>query len=471
MTSPTTIAARRYSDLHPGYDLVAAIDAAVPYSWLNLDLLVHESKRLPVVDEFVLRLCQQGVTTISGVAAVLGLDDEVVRSSVAGQLSQENIDYRPIHRPGQAPDRAIALTPDGVRAVTTLQTAAPSRVDLGWAFDRLAWAPVARPNSELMSRGDVAARSLVPLPSVHTRDVGVGDVAPRALNTLLSESGQDDVARARRSGRGALEVLSVESIARQPRRWLPVVLLVFAAADIDDVRLSVVVDDLDSRVHGQALLNAGGAGALGITVLPAIGEPELPPDLKAQRTPHGTVRGLQRRADSPPPDGAAVKPGDDDSATARAELAALTVRSVPVFEHPELLTYALDHAHRRFLLYAPRLGDAVITDDFVTRLEKMLRRRGMIATIVHGFGDSASDSRARDRLTQLAGKRSNFNIVEVTGPHHHALIFDDTWVNTSFDWLSYQGGVSRAFRREEGTLIRADVVEERYRHYLSVANR
>lgn len=468
MTDAATIAARRYSELHAGYDLVAAIDAAIPYSWLALDLLVHESRRLPVVDEFVLRLCQQGVTTISSIAAVLGLDEDVVRDSVASQLSQENIDYRPIEHAGRQTDRGISLTADGVRTVTTLQTTAPSRVDLGWAFDRLTWTPVSRPNSELVNRADVAARGMVQLPSSNTRDVAVGDVAPRTLNKLLDESGRDEAERSRRSG--MLEVLSVETISRQPRRWLPVVLLVFTAADFDDVRLSVVVDDLDSKPHGHALLKAGGADKLGITVAPPTGEPELPPNLLALRTPYDTVRGLQRRADSPPPGGTA-ETTDDDSATARAELAALTVRSVPAFEHPELLNYALEHTHRRFLLFAPLLDDAVVTDDLVAKFEKMLRRRGVTATIVYGFGerDNTHDAGALDCLTQLTRRFSNLTVFEVSSPQHHALIFDDTWVNTSFDWLSYRGEGPRTFRREEGTLIRAEVVNDRYRHYLSQA--
>jgi predicted phosphohydrolase len=48
------------------------------------------------------------------------------------------------------------------------------------------------------------------------------------------------------------------------------------------------------------------------------------------------------------------------------------------------------------------------------------------------------------------------------------LIFDDTWINSSFDWLSFRGGPERIYRREEGTLIRAtDVVNEKYSEVLA----
>ncbi|UVS78421.1 hypothetical protein Actkin_02154 [Actinokineospora sp. UTMC 2448] len=165
------------------------------------------------------------------------------------------------------------------------------------------------------------------------------------------------------------------------------------------------------------------------------------------------VRGLQRRADTPPP---APEPGttaaDDDSATARAELAALTV---PSFEHPEHLATALADARRHFLLVTPHLRTAVITDVLIGRLKNLLRRRDMTARIAFGLGRSDHDPEALNRLQRLADTHHNLTLVRVDEPLPHDLIYDDTWVNTSFDWLSYRGGPARVYRREEGTLIRA----------------
>lgn len=33
------------------------------------------------------------------------------------------------------------------------------------------------------------------------------------------------------------------------------------------------------------------------------------------------------------------------------------------------------------------------------------------------------------------------------------LIFDDNWVTTSFNWLSFKGDPNRTYRMEEGTLV------------------
>lgn len=462
MTDSTVIAARRYSEQHPGYQLVTAVEAAIPFSWLTLEVLAQQRKPLPVVDEFVLRFCQQGVDTIPGVAGVLGIGEDAVVAAVARRLSDEHLDYRPDPRQADLGARHISLTRAGNAAVTDLQTTTPQRVDHFQAFDRLLWAPATRKSSELPSRADIAAREMLVLPAARTRDVNTDEVTPRAINKFLAaDDPQPGRAGRKPGGSELIEVLAVEAVTRQRLRYLPVVLLVFAAVDFDDVRLTVVVDDMISNSHDQALAAAGGADGLKITVEPPLGEPALPPQLLAQRASHDAVLGLQRRADTPAPGTAP----DEDSATARAELAAFTVRSVPSFEHPELLTTALASARRRFLLITSHLRDAVVTEELINQLEVMLRRRGLVARIAYGLGrpDSEHDAGALARLTRLAETHHNLILVRIDDNHPHDLIFDDTWVNTSFGWLSFRGGRNRVYRREEGTLIRSvEAVDERH---------
>lgn len=61
---------------------------------------------------------------------------------------------------------------------------------------------------------------------------------------------------------------------------------------------------------------------------------------------------------------------------------------MPLFEHRELLTTALETARTRFLLAAPFIRDAVVTGDFLAKLEIMLRRSGLVAHIGYGLGSS-----------------------------------------------------------------------------------
>jgi hypothetical protein len=51
--------------------------------------------------------------------------------------------------------------------------------------------------------------------------------------------------------------------------------------------------------------------------------------------------------------------------------------------------------------------------------------------------------------------------------HAKILIHDETWISTSFNWLSFRGDSDRTYRMEEGTLVnisaRVDKEYERYR--------
>ncbi|MBF6336839.1 hypothetical protein IU450_13185 [Nocardia abscessus] len=476
MTDPTVTAARRYSELHSGFHLVAAVEAAIPISWLTLDLVALERKPLPVVDEFVLRLCQQGVNTIPDIAAVLGIEDDVVRNAVAGQLSAETLDYSLVHQLQRRGVPTIRLTAAGEKSVVELGTTTPQRVEQHYAFDRLRWIPTEHTKADVITRDEAQTAGAVLLPTSHTREVTAQDVSPRTLNTLITDSEIDReraVAPARNTRASALlEILAVEAVTRQPRRYLPAVLLVFSAIDFQEVRLSVVVDDLVSEQHGQALLKAGGTDNLGIIVVDPVGEPELPAELVAQRAPYNTVRGLQRRADNTVPGGSALSADApaSDSATARAELSALTVRAVPVFEHREFLAHALRETRRRLLLVTPHIHDAVIDTEFCSQLETLLRRRRFVAHIAYGSSqfDREHGKKAINRLSKLGERFSNLTVIRLEDPRPPCFIFDDSWINSSFGWLSFRGGPERIYRREEGTLIRAtDVVNDKYSEVLS----
>lgn len=152
-------------------------------------------------------------------------------------------------------------------------------------------------------------------------------------------------------------------------------------------------------------------------------------------------------------------------ATARAELSALTVRAVPVFEHRELLAHSLRDTRQRFLMVTPHIHDAVVDPDFVAQLEILLRRRGFVAHIACGPNQSDQEhcDGAVDRLSRLGERYSNLSEIRLSDSRPPCLIFDDTWINSSSDWLSFRVGPERIYRREEGTLIRAtSVVNEEY---------
>jgi hypothetical protein len=57
-------------------------------------------------------------------------------------------------------------------------------------------------------------------------------------------------------------------------------------------------------------------------------------------------------------------------------------------------------------------------------------------------------------------------LAHIPSPQPNVLIFDDTWVNSGFDWLSFRDQPTRTYRPEEGTLVRDKAhVDEQYNRY------
>jgi phosphatidylserine/phosphatidylglycerophosphate/cardiolipin synthase-like enzyme len=219
----------------------------------------------------------------------------------------------------------------------------------------------------------------------------------------------------------------------------------------------------------------GGAEKLGIHVAPASPRPTLPPELEAIRVGKDEVMALRdttisRRLQAEQANAAAIAQSVPTS-TAEESLIQIPVRSVSVFEHRELLKEALESARRRILLISPWIKSGVVNKEFVARLERRLRA-GTVVHIAYGFGknDSGSDSEALSRLNNLQKRfPARFTFARLANTHAKILIFDDKWISTSFNWLSFSGDPGRAYRMEEGTLVQIPAqVTSAYDRYLAI---
>ena len=91
--------------------------------------------------------------------------------------------------------------------------------------------------------------------------------------------------------------------------------------------------------------------------------------------------------------------------------------------------------------------------------------------MAHDIGDnnSGSDAWTLDRLAKLASRYKNLDFARLRNTHAKILIFDDNWISTSFNWLSFRGDHDRTYRMEEGTLVTvAERVEKEYNRYVKI---
>lgn len=215
--------------------------------------------------------------------------------------------------------------------------------------------------------------------------------------------------------------------------------------------------------HGLALAKIDAVQQLGLSVDEPEPRPILDEDLEQQRIDQAAVDEVISAS--------AADPANTDNQP--AVVREMPVRAFGVFEHADLLVDALESATRRLLIVSPWVRSAVVTTDFLAKLERRLKA-GVEVTIAHGIGDddSGSDEFALQRLANLAARyRRNFTFARLRNTHAKILIFDGQWVSTSFNWLSFRGDPERTYRMEEGTLVqipsRVDEAYDRYRKLIA----
>lgn len=417
MTDQFRIFQRRFGDSRPGLHLIAAEDAAIPVTVLRADVLAQEKKELPITEEFTLRFVSLGLNTPEEIAAYLGLDAGHVVEAAAAQVGEGHLRRRDT-------DSSLALTQQGLEVARTLAATQPVLRQLPVSFDRLTWALTDYSERSLVTKRQAVEEGMIILPATKNARIGLDDVTPSGFNSLFR--------------RDRLQVLRIHKVSIQKHRYLPVKLLVYGDPSRREVELAVCLEDDLATEHGLALARIDAVQALGISLAEADPRPILEEELESQRTDAGEGEDAE----------VAVPPVDEASGFTSM------VRSVSVFEHADLLALALESAQSRILIVSPWVRSAVVTTDFVAKVEQRLRA-GVHVTIAHGYGDDdrGSDDAALRRLENLADRYDHFDFVRLKNTHAKILIFDGQWVSTSFNWLSFRGDPARTYRMEEGTLV------------------
>ncbi|MGW0886140.1 phospholipase D-like domain-containing protein [Streptomyces sp. NPDC002671] len=455
--SPDSLLAVRFQNARPGLELVAVIDAALPIALVTADVLAQDSKRLPLLQEFVLRLVDNKVASEKTIAGVLGLSERMVDQTVAELFSSDDLTWTRTTPRDSTPTRALRLTDRGRKTAHEMAAITPVRVNQPLVYDRMLWKARPHERRTAIPKGQAQDEHMIMLPAAHGGPVEDSDISAADITALLRESGNTD-----------REVLQVKGITQaKAKRVIPVKLLVYADPDRTDIQLGVVVDGELSHPHELALIAHGGANALNITVEPPPERPVLEPELEQSRIPLEEV--TQKRAEQAAFQLGAASPVP--SAPALPEPVANEIRAIGVFEHPEILDEALTQARSRILIISPWIKNAIITTDFLSKLENRLSR-GVKVDIAYGYeeNDTKTDPAAVHKLNNLAARyRDKFAFTRLKSTHAKVLVYDDVWVTTSFNWLSFKGDPDRTYRMEEGSLVRnRQIADTHYTRYLEL---
>jgi hypothetical protein len=360
--------------------------------------------------------------------------------------------------PAGGAGRTLRLLASGTRAVEELLEIAPEEVDVWFSFDRLLWSPSQVQPAQLLQPRDVREMDLLQVKPKKLARPDIDDLPVSRVDRAVKAS--------MRSSLGEADVLVVKRVDRAEQKFLPCHVLIYESLDGRDHALEIAVDGRIDPAIGAAVDALGGSEYLGLSFSSPVPRDEREAAVVLESVPASLgpvmsleeVDSLRRETVSPsnPEDQLPeVRDAPLSPATRPPALDAAQIRNIDTFEHPNYLKEACRSARRRLLVTSAWVRNAVVNKTFMDSLY-VLARRGVTIHIGYGITMDADgcDEAAIDRLNKLAGRHPNVVVGCLGFTHAKLLIWDDTQITTSFNWLSFRGDQDRTYRQELGILVK-----------------
>ena len=477
MTTEQIIA--RYKQ-RSGFRLADYAEVALPIYTLNVQALTLAHKRLPPIQEFVLKCLGLNIASVEGMKGFLGLEEEVIKSALVNLAQTESIALT-------APrgKQAWTLTAKGKATLATAELVSPEERTFPLHFDIITRKPTLYRFQEPFKHGEALQEGLKVIESGPRKHPQPGEISPLAIERILKAT--PGLADQRR------DVLAVRSLEHVKPFYIRALALVYRSNDGDDVQIAFVIDGKSSQDHELAFarseefhnvvrslsldpserkeLEAAAADVSGLAP-----SSEAAKDLRqstdtAEAQIAETLLSLETAETEHEREELRARLQAAEQELQRLQEAAkkVQVKNLYVADHAPLLDDSLTSAKFRLMIISPWIRRKVVNDAFIRKLEQLLRK-GVRAYIGYGINEqttaniSAPDEAAVDQLKALAVKYPNFTFKRLGNTHAKVLIKDSDFAAiTSFNWLSFKGDPNRTFRDEQGTLLQvSELVNQKF---------
>jgi hypothetical protein len=475
VTDPALV---RHYETRPGFDLVSYREVALPLFAVTLDILVLDEKPLPPIQEFVLRSMDAGLSDIDSISGLLGVDERVATRAAAELMHTDDVVLT-----GSAEDRRhrLTLTAKGRETLSAAKVVQPVETEVTVFIDGLTRRVISASSRRLQAfpMRYASERGLVEIPAHPKRKPRFEEIPAGVVASVVAQEGAG-----RRLKREVIGVVGMGKVRLSAREGLA---LAYRSQTSDETVVTFIVDGAPSEEHDAAFSRAQRLSAR--KVVPDDWEPaieviaeRLPPDVVRQAAPvEESLRLARLQAEAAeeyeqakaavehaPPEGEVTLRQKLEEAEQRerellAALESLSVRHLPVYEHPQYMQQAFENAQRRILIVSPWIRAEVVDTPFLGRLRKSLDR-GVDVYIGYGIGDDGRDRRppkaierdkaAEGELGRIAGQYPNFHLTKFGDTHAKVLVCDSRFsIVSSFNWLSFRGDRHLRFRDERGMYV------------------
>lgn len=474
--------AERYHD-RMGFRLIDYRELALPVYSVSTLLLTLARKRVPVIEEFLLRGLSAELSSPDELAAFFGLDQRIVNGALANLATSDDVALGPVHT---SRSQVLRLTAKGRSTLQSLESVVPEQRILPLPFDAILRRLREQPGVPLLAPRDVHAQGLLRIPPTKVRKPELSDITAEAVEMLLKRMAHD--------ADGPRDVLAVKAITRCERKFIPAVGLLYESDRGGEYQLAFVIDGILSPEHESAFAAAGGISRLKIAESVVRSKEELTEVVReinlakpafendtelrritTQRKSELRTLREQARITEDAVQVSELRARIDELerslASAEAQRAQIKTRFLYCYDHAPLLQEALKTAKSRVLIISPWIRSEVVDEPLKAALTQLLQR-GVDLYIGWGYPHdnqrSSISAGAQRFLEYLARQFKNLHFKEFGDTHAKVLLVDSDYVvHTSFNWLSFRGDPERTFRDEQGVLIAdPEQVEKKFQELL-----
>lgn len=463
-----------------GFHLADYAEVGLPIYTVNVQALTLAHRRLPPIEEFILKCLAFNISSTEEMKRFLGLEEEVIKSALVILAQTESIALT-----AQRGKQAWVLTSKGRTTLEAAELVSPEQRSFSIHFDALTRKPSLYRFQKPLKHKELTDEGLKEIEQIPPRRPQANEITPlgieRILKTMPANSDQ------RR------DVLAVRSFENIKKFYIRALALFFRSNDGQEIQMAFVIDGKLSQEHELAFAGSEGFRRLSIASLVDPEEKKeleavkagaqhwTPPTEVAEQLEASTEKAEVQVAEATQALEAAE--GEKERQELRAKLVAaeqevmqlreeskrLEVRNLYVADHPPLLHDALQNAKSRLMIISPWIKRKVVNEGFVTDLEHLLTN-GVRVYIGYGIRDRPTenaptqDVAAVEQLAALSSKYPNFWFKRLGNTHAKVLIKDEDFAAiTSFNWLSFAGDPNRTFRDEQGILLRrTELIEQKF---------
>ena len=455
----------------PNSNLVKYYEAALPQYHMDAVLTMLKKKELSVLQEFIMKFADVGITDISEIRTFLGINTAAINGAVAF-LQKEGMVAVDIF------NSKLRMTDKGEKALKEAAMIVPENIVYQIYVDGLL-GNIYFDTKNFFTKKQVRDFNLIAIsPSPHVETPSIETLqyeeVKHALNVFKRryDSEKDKLA-------GDLqEVASVEKVYVEYKK---VFVLVFQNKNTDDIELQVYEGTMRNDDYGIALQKMYNENfhVFDFDRKNEVDEAEelpfmnlLPKEIIQSAKEYSVkadsiekdINNLQNQLTEMVEHSANENEEQRESSTEKIRFLENKIqemenerkgadRVLSTYDHRPLLIDALKNAQNTVVIVSPWIKSSGLNNEILSLIEKAVQRK---TRVIIGYGISEkedSDKWIIERLKSFQEKKYGeyLKLIRLSNTHEKVLIKDNEFmVITSFNWLSFKGDPKRGFRQETG---------------------